>query len=900
MKPVRTYLSLSRARNNMRLGFFLLLLAQVFYLAIGTLKIPIPGKLLEFSSQLLLPDEIEMVIHEPLIVGLSRIELEKLIIKIQDKSVLKLENFALSLTPSWSLFDPLSLLENIHLSSAIILPGNEDLDDFILTDLSLNHNPGEQSLFLKTGIKVGQIKSRLSIEIQDYSTFLKNEWKWSNKEDNRTLIHLTESLNLLKDNIIQSIAPIPPVNTKIRGVINGKGGQLYISQNQYNGKVSKEIQDLLISLVWGPSIDNQELINFKIQANAGQFMISNHSVLFNLVAPYIKGNGVISTKELSLVSGNFYFTYDNILSKGKISGEIPSMSFYFNKNRNLRNAHIFADSNATSISIFTQKKEDVWHAKGVANINPSKCNISAQLPQGELRIINGQKLYIRFLENLAPIRKESPIQFLVHANNFSALQTPAGNFRFTGEIASDFSIHIDDAYGKLGQSEVNGSYYQKWHPAKYRFLVNGICYPPDINNWLGIWWSPIWKDFSFSSNIPSGNFSITGIWGGPPGNSVTIGQVKTQDLKFRDLPLISSNIDVEVDEQSTRLFGKDMKHKNGSIRGNLLFPRSLTNSKSLLSFSFNGDFPVNEAKGIFGEAVNDVLRDLNASTIYCEADGEIYKENQIDPSDLNQSWYELYFSTNNPFSYRGVDLDYAHGKINRSDGLIKGQLDNFGIANGQGILSFSETSAQSDRISISLDLKNAQRSDLFEKLSKSYQKHQATSTQSKDLSLLNTNVKEDTSGKIDLSLQAEGPVSDAKYFEGTGNFSLHNVDIGSIHLLGGIRDKLGAFNLPLPSDALNFNRLDIPFILEHDRIIFDQANLHGPLSKFEANGEINWVTEEVDLIADFKLAGNLGIPLLKQIVNLADPLSKLSKLKIQGNLENPDWSIYLGTSKLKD
>ena len=103
--------------------------------------------------------------------------------------------------------------------------------------------------------------------------------------------------------------------------------------------------------------------------------------------------------------------------------------------------------------------------------------------------------------------------------------------------------------------------------------------------------------------------------------------------------------------------------------------------------------------------------------------------------------------------------------------------------------------------------------------------------------------KQEAAGKINLSMQVEGPGSDPKYFEGTGNLVLHDVDIGSIHLLGGIRNKLGAFNLPLPSDALNFNKLVVPFALEHDRVIFDRANLSGPLSKFEAFGEVNWVKQ---------------------------------------------------------
>ena len=163
----------------------------------------------------------------------------------------------------------------------------------------------------------------------------------------------------------------------------------------------------------------------------------------------------------------------------------------------------------------------------------------------------------------------------------------------------------------------------------------------------------------------------------------------------------------------------------------------------------------------------------------------------------------------------------------------------------------------------------------------------------------NTDADENGGGIIDFSLQAEGPRSNLNYFQGTGNFIMQDFDIGSIHILGGIRSKLGAFNLPLPSDAFNFNKLEIPFILEQDRLLFNNARLLGPLSRLDATGEVNWVNEAVDLLADFKLAGNLKIPLLKQIVNLADPLSKLSKLKIQGNWKDPDWSVHLNAIPLK-
>ena len=87
--------------------------------------------------------------------------------------------------------------------------------------------------------------------------------------------------------------------------------------------------------------------------------------------------------------------------------------------------------------------------------------------------------------------------------NFSALETPPGNYDFIGEIENNLNIEIRKAFGIMGKSEVRGSYSQSWNPHAYEFRVRGQCYPPDIKNWLGTWWDKIWEDFSFSAEIPT-------------------------------------------------------------------------------------------------------------------------------------------------------------------------------------------------------------------------------------------------------------------------------------------------------------------------------------------------------------------------------------------------------------
>ena len=174
---------------------------------------------------------------------------------------------------------------------------------------------------------------------------------------------------------------------------------------------------------------------------------------------------------------------------------------------------------------------------------------------------------MRLFKNQTPVTPNSSVQFKIVADNFTALEVPKGNFRFEGEISPDFSVFIHSAYGKLGKSRGNWKLFSGMEPSKLQIFNRRKMLPPDINNWLGTWWSPLWEDFSFSENTPTGDFSIKGIWGGPIGNSVTLGRIKTQDFHFRSIPVNRSQIKIEVDSESTRLLGEKIQHNHGLLNG---------------------------------------------------------------------------------------------------------------------------------------------------------------------------------------------------------------------------------------------------------------------------------------------------------------------------------------------
>ena len=108
-----------------------------------------------------------------------------------------------------------------------------------------------------------------------------------------------------------------------------------------------------------------------------------------------------------------------------------------------------------------------------------------------------------------------------------------------------------------------------------------------------------------------------------------------------------------------------------------------------------------------------------------------------------------------------------------------------------------------------------------------------------------------------------------------------------VNLLGVISERLDAIKLPIPSGSFSFEMLEIPFRLENDQLHSDNIVLTGPLSRLEAAGHLNLASGDLDVTSRLKLIGNLKIPILRNIINLADPLPKITEIRISGDWKKP-------------
>ena len=65
----------------------------------------------------------------------------------------------------------------------------------------------------------------------------------------------------------------------------------------------------------------------------------------------------------------------------------------------------------------------------------------------------------------------------------------------------------------------------------------------------------------------------------------------------------------------------------------------------MLSFDFNGDYPLNEGRRAFGPEVEKHLADFNATSLLCEASGAVFRPLNDASGENNQTHCKIKIST---------------------------------------------------------------------------------------------------------------------------------------------------------------------------------------------------------------------------------------------------------------
>ena len=313
---------------KIRLLLFITFLSQLFYFSVSNLKIPLPAKLVELWANSLLPQEMAIEIKSPRIIGMSKVDLGILRLRYKERVILDLDDILVSLQSSWSLDNPLHFLNSLKVSNAILFPEQNELNKFELSNFSINQRPNQNSIILRTSLRLAHIKNRLNLEIQSIDQILENHLI---KEDpnSRKLEETIDSLIILKKNIFQFLQNAPAITTYISGKINEEHGEFHISQSSESMNENIGVKNLT-SYIYLSDIDKNKT-NFSFRSQADKVIHTVKTVKLDFNNLQFSGKGTVENENFTFSSVGAHLSYENLLLSGKLSGDTPPLDIYCQK-----------------------------------------------------------------------------------------------------------------------------------------------------------------------------------------------------------------------------------------------------------------------------------------------------------------------------------------------------------------------------------------------------------------------------------------------------------------------------------------------------------------------------------------------------------------------------------------
>ena len=576
---------------------------------------------------------------------------------------------------------------------------------------------------------------------------------------------------------------------------------------------------------------------------------------------------------------NNFWHFENICFLGDLKVSfIPSFSIFFQSQDFVigkKNFIIFAgdssDLNFTGKGILNLTKQDVkiLSCKGclrpkfseISKIYPIPYNISSN--RNVFFSIHGttdafgSTLYAR--------------NFLIDNESFSAAQF-FGHYQQGQQFSGQLQIY--------GENQGLNCYVRHKSAIGKGFLRVDGCLSPELTyplkTFLPDWWQPFFKNFEFYKNFPQTNFTFH--WNKDSNKNILYGNVSADDFRYKTSEINSLNLVFGYQPGYCLFDIKKLKTQEGE--GNCIIHWPYNNKKTeeeFWKFKGAGNFYINTWKNL----INDFVE-----TAYCNKIGALFQENSLVQADFKGKLYPkinpqetLSFAVTIPkttlhhFSLKDLKFDYHWTPESFSIESVQGVLG--GVAPFSGCYNHKQRQfnfeLKADHLQTELLLKHP------------LLKNWTNAIPEKNRSAY--------TGKLDLALEGSGSVEKKLQLTGKGRVRFDNPQLSQIHLLGPLQHLFSKRFKWKPTIELDCLISDFSFT--EKKISAQNALLSGPSTRANLTGEVLLDTSELNGQIHFSFLDyqQLKLPIMKQLFQLFQPISKGFAASIHGTFENPQWTL---------
>lgn len=536
---------------------------------------------------------------------------------------------------------------------------------------------------------------------------------------------------------------------------------------------------------------------------------------------------------------------------------------------------------------------DVLSFDGVINVKDHSGSISAQgatdwLPS--LPIAIKEKLpeihytqapYIHALVDLGANFSIHSIQAHIQSQAITLNDITFDSIRSDARYENE-QFSLSNTLVQRGQQWVRVGFDFNSNSNQYAVSLVGTAVPYEYNALLPNWWESIFKDFTFEAKAESlGDFIIQGSTQKPVAD-LFFGHVWATHVNYKGVDINEGTLFVRGRENYVEIDRMDMSNTSGKVKGKIAFTsfQDEVNAPASIRYNIIGNITVKDAQAIFKGPIAEILSDLEMNDApYVQLEGVQFNDSY--PQFSDKSYFNISAKTEEPFLYKKTQLDAVSLDLTRAGdrAALRNIVFKFADGDGQCRADIITTTPDNPSLRFSLSLNNADKDQ--------------TLTSIPYIQANAPNAEESKPTRIDLTLDAVGPLNAIDSFSGYGVFRMRSNELGSIQLFGPLSKILQ--NNRMSFTSFNLQTMDASYQLNGNRIHFDKLSINGPQTRIQATGHLTFPKQDLDMDVSINLLANIGDPdsglrIVGNILNpILKPLPNLLRFKLNGTLEDQTW-----------
>ncbi len=487
----------------------------------------------------------------------------------------------------------------------------------------------------------------------------------------------------------------------------------------------------------------------------------------------------------------------------------------------------------------------------------------------------------------------TPPDFAVHATFANDFQLDGVDFRVVcppliarhvaldrarvrGHLSRD-ALHVDHLEFSRGDESSVGAYDSDFHDRDYRFRLRGSVRPLSIASWFGPWWGRFWHGYDFRGAAPDFDIDAHGNWLRPEPVLVT-GSGRAEDVVIRGVPCDAVRTHLFIRPNYFDLFDATIMRPEGRVDGSVKL-RFLRGDSTPVweDFAFSSNADLVALAHIFGPG-GDALLAPYRYTVPPEVSlvGTVARED-----DTYDVQLQLALNTGDEFRYLDFPLSWLTTRAIIHNRHVA--LPEIYAGYAHGVLTGSAT-VNDGQLDFDAKLANAD-FDLATKIYSEYvDRNFPTPPEKVEPGSI---VREDYGGKLTLTLAANGPITDLKAFDGTGDVELSDAKLYQLRVIGIFSDLFGS-----GLGTFGFTNAKGAFEVMHDKIHFPSLRVTGRTARLDANGYYSLQDRSIDFRVRMEALRESSGFLTKILGVVINPLTNLLfEAHLTGTLRNPKRNV---------